>query len=66
MFVYLLLVDILNSMPVCTVFREKAKKKTLENVVFSRDFGGANRTRTCDPLDVNEVLYRLSHGTFEG
>ena len=25
--------------------------------------GGANRTRTCDPIDVNDVLYQLSHGT---
>lgn len=33
---------------------------------FSRRFfffGGRNRTRTCDPIDVNDVLYRLSHGT---
>ena len=26
-------------------------------------FGGANRTRTYDPIDVNDVLYQLSHGT---
>ena len=25
--------------------------------------GGRNRTRTCDPIDVNDVLYRLSHAT---
>ena len=25
--------------------------------------GGASRTRTYDPIDVNDVLYRLSHGT---
>ena len=24
---------------------------------------GASRTRTYDPIDVNDVLYRLSHGT---
>ena len=32
---------------------------------FSRTFnvGGRNRTRTCDPIDVNDVLYRLSHAT---
>ena len=28
-----------------------------------RDFGGRNRTRTCDPIDVNDVLYQLSHAT---
>ena len=38
-------------------------KKTLENVVFSRVCGGRNRTRTCDPIDVNDVLYQLSHAT---
>ena len=27
------------------------------------DFGGRNRTRTCDPIDVNDVLYQLSHAT---
>ena len=26
-------------------------------------FGGRNRTRTCDPIDVNDVLYQLSHAT---
>ena len=31
----------------------KAKRKTPENVVFSRVCGGRNRTRTCDPIDVN-------------
>ena len=32
---------------------------------FSRTFnvGGRNRTRTCDPIDVNDVLYQLSHAT---
>ncbi len=25
--------------------------------------GGRNRTRTCDPIDVNDVLYQLSHAT---
>ncbi len=24
---------------------------------------GRNRTRTCDPIDVNDVLYQLSHAT---
>lgn len=32
------------------------KKKAPENVVFSRVYGGRNRTRTCDPIDVNDVL----------
>ena len=35
-------------------------EKTLENQGFS---GGRNRTRTCDPIDVNDVLYQLSHAT---
>ena len=41
---------------------EKGKKKSLD---FSRLFrvGGRNRTRTCDPIDVNDVLYQLSHAT---
>ena len=26
--------------------------------------GGRNRTRTCDPCDVNTVLYQLSYATF--
>ena len=26
-------------------------------------YGGRNRTRTCDPIDVNDVLYQLSHAT---
>ena len=38
------------------------RKKSLD---FSRLFrvGGRNRTRTCDPIDVNDVLYQLSHAT---
>ena len=27
------------------------------------EIGGRNRTRTCDPIDVNDVLYQLSHAT---
>ena len=36
---------------------ERAKRKSLD---FSRLFrvGGRNRTRTCDPIDVNDVLSR--------
>ena len=47
----------------CTLCRgEKKKRKSLD---FSRLFrvGGRNRTRTCDPIDVNDVLYQLSHAT---
>ncbi len=29
----------------------------------TEDSGGRNRTRTCDPIDVNDVLYQLSHAT---
>jgi hypothetical protein len=32
------------------------KKKTLGNVVFPRIYGGRNRIRTCDPVDVNDVF----------
>ena len=39
------------------------KKKILGNALFPRIFGGRNRTRTCDPIDVNDVLYQLSHAT---
>ena len=30
---------------------------------YERACGGRNRTRTCDPIDVNDVLYQLSHAT---
>ena len=44
---------------------EKIKKKKVPD--FSRTFevGGRNRTRTCDPIDVNDVLYQLSHATIQ-
>lgn len=29
----------------------------------AEDSGGRNRTRTCDPIDVNDVLYQLSQQT---
>ena len=32
-------------------------------VIASGILSGASRTRTYDPIDVNDVLYRLSHGT---
>ena len=44
-----------------TAFRKM--KIAPEDVVFSRVCGGRNRTRTCDPIDVNDVLYQLSHAT---
>ena len=34
-----------------------------KSVSFETDSGGRNRTRTCDPIDVNDVLYQLSHAT---
>ena len=40
---------------------ENNEKDHSLGVVFF--IGGANRTRTYDPIDVNDVLYQLSHGT---
>ena len=40
---------------------EKGVAKSLLDNPFL--FGGASWTRTNDPIDVNDVLYRLSHGT---
>ena len=37
------------------------KKK--EPLIYKGSYGGRNRTRTCDPIDVNDVLYQLSHAT---
>ena len=37
------------------------KKK--EPLIYKGSCGGRNRTRTCDPIDVNDVLYQLSHAT---
>ena len=37
------------------------KKK--EPLIYKGSRGGRNRTRTCDPIDVNDVLYQLSHAT---
>ena len=34
-----------------------------KNQPVSDWLSGASRTRTYDPIDVNDVLYRLSHGT---
>ena len=38
------------------------RKEKLDFSSFSR-FGGDSWTRTNDPIDVNDVLYRLSHAT---
>ena len=38
------------------------RKKKLDFSSFSR-FGGDSWTRTNDPIDVNDMLYRLSHAT---
>ena len=38
------------------------KRKSLISQGLS-SFSGRNRTRTCDPIDVNDVLYQLSHAT---
>ena len=38
-------------------------KISVRKLCFRTDCGGRNRTRTCDPIDVNDVLYQLSHAT---
>ena len=38
-------------------------RKSLANISACQARGGRNRTRTCDPIDVNDVLYQLSHAT---
>ena len=37
--------------------------KMKEPLIYKGSCGGRNRTRTCDPIDVNDVLYQLSHAT---
>ena len=41
------------------------RKRKNPDIVSISEFlgGGRNRTRTCDPIDVNDVLYQLSHAT---
>ena len=47
--------------------QNKCKNKDSDIVSISESFGGGrNRTRTCDPIDVNDVLYQLSHATLFG
>ena len=41
---------------------KKAKRKKPDPSNFFLT-GGRNRTRTCDPIDVNDVLYQLSQST---
>ena len=45
----------------CEYNRTIKKENHPLRVVFF--LGGASWTRTNDPIDVNDVLYRLSHGT---
>ena len=45
-----------------TIGRGRKKKKALDLQGLSW-VGGRNRTRTCDPIDVNDVLYQLSQQT---
>ncbi len=46
-----------------TPFRHKMGKRKPSNLAIRGFGGGRNRTRTCDPIDVNDVLYQLSHAT---
>ena len=39
-------------------------EKMKEPLIYKGSWSGRNRTRTCDPIDVNDVLYQLSHATF--
>ena len=38
-------------------------EKSPASISAYRALRGRNRTRTCDPIDVNDVLYQLSHAT---
>ena len=42
---------------------ENTKKKKVPDFSRTVRVGGRNRTRTCDPIDVNDVLYQLSQQT---
>ena len=44
-------------------YQRLVDKKTKPFMLNDLDCGGRNRTRTCDPIDVNDVLYQLSHAT---
>ena len=43
--------------------RHPGIRKTLASVILQGFCGGDSWTRTNDPIDVNDVLYRLSHAT---
>ena len=43
------------------ILLQKAKRNP--RPLLTGETGGRNRTRTCDPIDVNDVLYQLSHAT---
>ena len=43
--------------------RHQGIRKSLASVILQGIFGGDSWTRTNDPIDVNDVLYRLSHAT---
>ena len=38
-------------------------RKNLANISACQARGGRNRTRTCDPIDVNDVLYHIGRST---
>ena len=44
----------------------QTKRKSSETLDFQGFFGGRNRTRTCDPIDVNDVLSALRSFVREG
>ena len=41
----------------------KPSQNVKEPLIYKGSRSGRNRTRTCDPIDVNDVLYQLSHAT---
>ena len=50
----------MNTLAMFTARGEMKKVLDLQGLSW---VGGRNRTRTCDPIDVNDVLYQLSHAT---
>ena len=47
----------------CSSQLSYASKKRFGCIFIKGDYGGDNRTRTCDPLHVKQVLYRLSYAS---
>ena len=41
----------------CGLFLCVVLKISVRKLCFRTDCGGRNRTRTCDPIDVNDVLW---------